>query len=168
MNVFYLDTVIRVSELWHGLLAIAGVAVLVALTLVLVKVFQILNRLGGLIDAVCDPLADTVKRLPHTMDQANAIIGNVVDITDDVAEATRPLMAHVTDVTGSVKTLLVQIGTTLSQVLLALNRFLGVFDPKVREARRAQNSSISQVTKAAGSAYSAYRALKKAGLLGRK
>ncbi len=166
MNIFVLESVVRVSELWTGLLSLAGVAVLVLLAILITKLIKIFATIAKVLEDAAPSITSTVDKLPQTMDNVNLIVGNIVDITDDVTEAVSPLMASTAEVGSSAEKLLTRLNTLLSDIVGIAHNAVHYFDRSEREKRIAANSSWSQVSKAAGSAYTAYKALKKAGLIG--
>ena len=168
MNILILESVVRVSELWTGLLSLAGVAVLVLLAILIAKLIKILATVGKIVEDIAPSVTTTVNKLPQTMDNINLIVGNFVDVTDDVTEAITPLMASTTEVGTSAEKLLSRLNGLLTDVVGMVHNAVHYFDRSEREKRIAANSSWSQVSKAAGSAYTAYRALKKAGIIGKK
>lgn len=165
MNLLLLDATIRVSELGSLLLSLAGVAVLVTLVILLVKLIRVFSCIGRVLEDAAPALTETVNKLPRTMEHVNLIAGNLVDMSDDVAEAVTPLMASTAEVGVSAETLLTRLNGLLADGVGIAHNLLHYFDREEREKRIAANSSWSQVTRAASSAYTTYRALKKAGLL---
>lgn len=168
MNIFVLESVVRVSELWTGLLSLAGVAVLVLLAILIAKLIKILAAVGKIVEDIAPTVTTTVNKLPQTMDNINLIVGNFVDVTDDVTEAITPLMASTTEVGTSAEKLISRLNGLLTDVVGIAHNAVHYFDRSEREKRLAANSSWSQVSKAAGSAYTAYKALKKSGIIGKR
>ncbi|MDO5732451.1 MAG: hypothetical protein Q4P72_01530 [Eubacteriales bacterium] len=168
MTGFFLDATISLSDLCQLLLALAGVAVLVALTVLIIKLIKILTNVNQIVSDLKSPVSECLESLPETMSNVNLIVGNFVDISDDIAETVTPLLASTAEIGNSTQVLLTQVSNTASEALLAVQRGIHFFDPKQRERRRGEKSSWGQLTKAAGSAYNTYRALKKAGVIKRK
>ncbi len=75
---------INVREVLLSLLIIAAIVLVVVLIMLLLRVFGTLKRINSIVDDVSFPLKDTTKELPAIAVNVRDILGNVVDLTDDL------------------------------------------------------------------------------------
>lgn len=95
MGTCLLSMNIDLRELLLGLLCIAGIAALVGLTVLLI-------RLAGVLLSLKNLLEENRRSLKSTVDHVAEVSGNLVDITDDLAEFVPGTLEQASDLVESV------------------------------------------------------------------
>lgn len=124
------------------LLLLAGIVALVALSVLLFKV-------TGLIRSVHQLVEENRPGIGRILAQSEIVVGNVVDITDDVAEVVPTTLEDVTEIVDQVKTVTGATTEVVSEVGGVLANLLGL-------VRRGTDSfsSVASTVKSAAKAYS--------------
>lgn len=114
---------IDVQQLLLGLLIIVGVVLAVVLIIVLIKAIGTLTKVNRLIDDLSSPLKETTAELPAVAVNIRDILGNLVDLTDDVTVASPELLDAVIEAlqsanagVGSVSSLVVGLSNGITNV----------------------------------------------------
>ena len=83
---------VDVQTLVIVLVAICGALALIGLFIVFIRVAKAINKINTTIDDVLPSVKETVDKLPDTVDHINNTLGNVVDMTDSMAETVPVLL----------------------------------------------------------------------------
>lgn len=92
---YFLSVSLDLQDLLLGLLCIAGIAALVGLTLLFIRLAGVLLSLKTLLD-------ENRKSLKVTVDHVSDVTGNLVDITDELAEFVPGTLEQASDLVESV------------------------------------------------------------------
>lgn len=118
---------IDLASLGWGLLALAGVAVLIILAIVLTKLVGTVSRLNHMLDEITPEIKTTVSKLPETIQNVNSISGNVVDLTDDIVSELPAILNSVSTV-SSTSAELVESGARVidevTSIIVAVLKFI--------------------------------------------
>jgi hypothetical protein len=97
----------------------------VVLIVLLIRVITTMKKVNKLLDDVSVPLVETTAELPAMAVKIRDILGNLVDITDDVTEASPELLEHTLDALDAANS---GVGAVSALVVGLSNGLLGVVD----------------------------------------
>lgn len=110
------EVMINLSSVWTALLSLAGVVLMVALTVLVVKIIGTMRRVNQLVDDINFPLKEAVDQLPQTMESVNLVAGNLVDMTDDLTEELPAILSDASGVTGSFSTAVSALSDNVTEI----------------------------------------------------
>lgn len=108
-----------------GLLILAGIVALVVLIVLLIRVITTMKKVNKLLDDVSVPLVETTAELPAMAVKIRDILGNLVDITDDVTASSPELLEHTLDALDAANS---GVGAVSALVVGLSNGLLGIVD----------------------------------------
>ncbi|HHX36835.1 MAG TPA: hypothetical protein GX717_02520, partial [Clostridiaceae bacterium] len=74
------------------ILSLCGALALIGLFVVFIKVAGTISKVNNTIDEILPSVKETTDKLPETVDHINATLGNVVDLTDSMADTVPVLL----------------------------------------------------------------------------
>lgn len=107
---------IDLASLGWGLLALAGVVVLIFLAIVLSKLVGTVSRLNHMLDEVTPEIKTAVSKLPETIQNVNSISGNVVDLTDDIVSEFPTILGSISSVSATSADLVESAASVVEEV----------------------------------------------------
>lgn len=114
MDRFYLATVtIDLTDFLIIILVLAGIAALIALTVVCVRLAQVLHSANKIILSGEQPLLDTLHNSVEISANLIEVSGNLTDISDDLAETVGPTLAKVSENIGAVGDSVGEVASTV-------------------------------------------------------
>lgn len=123
---------VPLSALGSGLLYIAAVAALVALTFVLVRLAKLFGNLTELMDDIHEPLESSVKQLPTILEKLDKSLVDVNKLTETAGETLPEMLEDISVITGSVSSVVDKTGdltnTALSGVQSLAEGLNGIVD----------------------------------------
>lgn len=144
MTIMLLEASIPLSVLFYVMLGLVGTAALIVLIIFLIKATSAAGHISKLVKDITPDLEKSVEKLPSTMENIEIISGNLVDITDELADATPQLLDDVELVVG----MLGSTAESLSFVLTGLtDGFSTLFS---RRHKAAEPGTLSQLLAIAG------------------
>ncbi len=99
-----------------GIVCITGAVALVALAVVLFKVAGAVGKVNRLLDDVSPNVKKSVDQLPETVVHINHALGNVVDMTDDIADTVPKVLNQVNKLTESGTDTVISVATILQSI----------------------------------------------------
>lgn len=99
-----------------GLLALAGVVLVVFLIVFIAHLIGTLKRVALLLDDVSDPVVETVNQLPEVMKKVDRISGDVSILTESARETVPAILEDARTVTGTARAGVEAVGTAAEQV----------------------------------------------------
>ncbi|MFA5586410.1 MAG: DUF948 domain-containing protein [Saccharofermentanales bacterium] len=130
MTAMLLEASIPLSVLFYVVIGTAGTVALVALSIFLFRGASALGRISKLVKEITPDVEKTAKQLPPISENIEIISGNLIDITDDLADSLPQILEDVEVVTGT-------LGDTSESLSSA---FLGG-----RRQQAPENSTLQQI-----------------------
>lgn len=138
---------VDLDQVWRGLLTLAGVAVILSIALLILKIMGTVKRINRLIEEVSPPVKAVVNQLPQTITHLNNISGNLEDISDEVAEVVPVLLTDVRDTSETAVGLVSSVSDVLTETTGLLTSLLQFLQKPLGTVSRVSNvvSNISRV-----------------------
>lgn len=110
------EVMVNLNTVWTALLSLAGVALMVTLIVLIVKLIGTMRRVNQLVDDINLPLKEAVDKLPQTMEHVNLVAGNLVDMTDDLTEELPAILSDASGMTGSFSTAVSALSDNVTEI----------------------------------------------------
>ncbi|MDI9497963.1 MAG: hypothetical protein QM270_05685 [Bacillota bacterium] len=123
----YSATTVALQDVWTTLLSLAGVALMIAAIILIVKLIGTLTRVNQLVDDIAPSVRSSLEKMPATMENVKIISGNMVDLTDDLATQVPDIMGDAKEMTGSLKGAVSSVSETVTDASDLVSGVVGFF-----------------------------------------
>jgi len=111
-----MEITIDLMDLMLGLLALAGIVLIIYLIVTFARLQQTLKEANRMISDLRGPVNDTVRKLPALMDQVSEIGANVEQLTVSINEDVPGMLEDVHQVTSTARESVDAVGGVVTEV----------------------------------------------------